>query len=196
MTYIKQYWQTDNITPPYGPISGDRLQHIEDGLEAVANTGFTFSGSRVYRAAALALTDSVAAYIDFDTERYDTDAYHSTVTNPSRITIPVTGYYMVGVHIGFAAPAADVVGRRRVDIMKNRIETLALDDMLQGPITGAAQARERSVGISTVEHFVAGDYAEVTALAHNSNNTAVSLLLSTATVKCWTDFWIVRLAAG
>lgn len=166
------------------------------GFRPSGGAALPFSGARVYRAAALALTDLVAAYIDFDSERYDTDAYHSNGTNPSRLTIPADGWYAIGANIGFANAAADVTGRRRVDIMKNRTETIALDDILAGPVTAAGQNRERTVCLSTVEHFLAGEYAEVTALAHNSNGTAVSLLLSTATVKCWTDFWIARLATG
>lgn len=39
MAYTKQQWQNGNTSAPYGPINGARLQHIEDGLDAVANGG-------------------------------------------------------------------------------------------------------------------------------------------------------------
>lgn len=39
MVYVKQQWATGRTDPPYGPINGERLQHIEDGLEAIANGG-------------------------------------------------------------------------------------------------------------------------------------------------------------
>jgi parallel beta-helix repeat protein len=43
--YSKQFWQSDTINSPYGPIDGARLQHIEDGLEAISNGGVLAIGS-------------------------------------------------------------------------------------------------------------------------------------------------------
>jgi hypothetical protein len=39
VTYTQQQWADDNISAPYGPLSADRLNHIEAGIAAVANGG-------------------------------------------------------------------------------------------------------------------------------------------------------------
>lgn len=48
---------------------------------------------RIIRATAQALADATFVAIQFTTEDYDTHAYHSTVTNTSRITPLRAGYY-------------------------------------------------------------------------------------------------------
>lgn len=51
--YTKQEWQNDRITSPYGPVSGDRLQHLEDGLDAASQALTPIAnGSVTYVAAA------------------------------------------------------------------------------------------------------------------------------------------------
>ncbi len=52
-----------------------------------------FSGASLYRTT----TDDADFPILFDSENYDTDAYHSTISNTSRITIPEDGYYNVTI---------------------------------------------------------------------------------------------------
>lgn len=42
----------------------------------------------VYRSTTLALSAGVAALVDFDSEVADTNAFHDTGTNPSRLTVP------------------------------------------------------------------------------------------------------------
>lgn len=37
----------------------------------------------------------------FDTETFDTNSYHSTVTNTSRLTAPTTGYYFFEAQINW-----------------------------------------------------------------------------------------------
>jgi hypothetical protein len=46
----------------------------------------------------------------FDTEDWDHAAFHSTVTNTSRLTAPVTGYYMVHAYGATSAGAAGQYG--------------------------------------------------------------------------------------
>lgn len=46
--------------------------------------------------------------VTFDSERYDTDGIHDTVTNPSRLTCRTAGKYMIGAHIAFGASTASL----------------------------------------------------------------------------------------
>jgi len=54
-----------------------------------------FAGAKAYATATQSVTDSTETAIVFDSEEYDTDGYHSTVTNTARFTVPTgkAGYY-------------------------------------------------------------------------------------------------------
>jgi hypothetical protein len=57
----------------------------------------SFSGVLVVRTTNVSLTSGTVTTIDFTSEKYDTDAFHDNVTNPSRLTVPSgkAGYYWV-----------------------------------------------------------------------------------------------------
>jgi hypothetical protein len=57
--------------------------------------------------------------LTWDTEVYDTGALHSTVTNPSRITVPAGGATGVWTFAGVIAFAGNVTGDRLVRVTKN-----------------------------------------------------------------------------
>jgi hypothetical protein len=61
------------------------------------------SGCRVYNSANQSIPNDADTALTFDSERFDTNAFHSTATNTSRITIP--GMYLVFGGIEFAASA-------------------------------------------------------------------------------------------
>lgn len=58
-------------------------------------SGATFSGARVYHSANQSLTANVTLTLVFNSEKFDSDLYHNTSTNNSRLTIPSTGYYLI-----------------------------------------------------------------------------------------------------
>jgi len=62
-----------------------------------ASASSAFAGVALTKSVAQAIPATTYTSITFDTEDFDTDAYHSTVTNTSRITIPAgkAGYYLV-----------------------------------------------------------------------------------------------------
>jgi hypothetical protein len=71
---------------------------------AIGLRTLAFSGALVKKLA----NQTTANYAGFpvvtwDGEEYDTDAYHSTVTNTSRLTVPAAGYYVVGGLISVAS---------------------------------------------------------------------------------------------
>ena len=61
--------------------------------------GVTFSGCSTYKAAGQVISGATFTTLLFDTENYDTDAYHSTASNTGRLTIPSgkTGYYRISL---------------------------------------------------------------------------------------------------
>lgn len=68
-----------------------------------------FSGARVYKSAAQNAADyTTATNITFDSEHFDTDTYHSTVTNTDRLTVPEDGYYEVWFQININSLTADL----------------------------------------------------------------------------------------
>lgn len=113
--------------------SGDRLAayrvgNLNDGtgvFVACKRPSAAFSGVR--------LTGNLGTYIPYKTgtqiayngETYDTDSYHSTVTNIERITAPVTGYYHVGAYgiVSNNAGSSGVPCVYKLTILKNSVTT-------------------------------------------------------------------------
>jgi len=83
-----------------------------------AASGSTYSGVSLYKSAAQTVSNSTFTAITWDSERYDTDSYHSTSTNTSRITIPSgkSGYYIL---TGSNVWDANATGNRGLELRKN-----------------------------------------------------------------------------
>ena len=60
-------------------------------------TGTTFSGALVTNSGSQSISNNTDTYLTYNTETYDSDGYHSTVSNTGRLTIPTgkSGYYYV-----------------------------------------------------------------------------------------------------
>jgi hypothetical protein len=67
-----------------------------DGTYAAPSGGTdAFSGAYVYNTTATNTTSGTGVVLAYDSEVYDVGGYHSTSSNTSRLTAPVTGYYHV-----------------------------------------------------------------------------------------------------
>lgn len=80
--------------------SADHLPYLVNSGGSVAAVGgaggsTAFCGCRLYASNTQSIGNSSWTAVTFDTEEADTDAFHSTVSNTSRITIPTgkDGYY-------------------------------------------------------------------------------------------------------
>jgi hypothetical protein len=64
---------------------------------AAPASGSTFVGCSVYNSAAQTISNAVLTAITFNSENFDTDGFHSTSSNTSRITVPSGkgGYYLL-----------------------------------------------------------------------------------------------------
>jgi hypothetical protein len=86
---------------------------------ATPASGVTFAGCRLSKSAAQSIPNNTETALTFDTETFDTDGYHSTVTNTSRITIPAGkgGYYQLSAACAF--DGSSTTGARYAHLFKN-----------------------------------------------------------------------------
>lgn len=73
-------------------------------------------GAKVTHSANQSIANATLAALAFDTERYDYPAWHSTVTNNSRITVDAAGVYLI---TGAWAYASNTTGERGFDFRIN-----------------------------------------------------------------------------
>lgn len=101
---------------PSSPSAGNQRLFIDvaDHLVKVKNSsgtvtsvggggGFTFSGARAYHNTTQSINSGAERTVALNAERFDTDTYHDTSTNNSRLTVPTTAKYWVGANIGYGA---------------------------------------------------------------------------------------------
>ena len=85
---------------------------------AAPASGSTFAGCNLYITTNVSVANSTWVKIPWDAENFDTDAYHSTSTNNTRITIPSGkgGYYQVNVSTQWSTFNEAIV---RIGLYKN-----------------------------------------------------------------------------
>ena len=120
--------------------------------------GSSFVGCFLTKSATQSIANDTEAIVTFDQETYDTDGFHSTSSNTSRITIPSgkSGYYRVFINYHFAA---NTNGIRMAYFVKNGAGTGAI----QGSQTLYAPTPSNvfiATGGTTV-NLTAGDYIEM-----------------------------------
>ena len=136
------------------------------GLKWAAPAGPTIVGVQLNTSGGFAISNNTFTLVDWDTEVFDTDAFHSTGSNPSRVTIPSGkgGKYQVTVRIPWAYNNA---GYRRVVIKKDGSTNVRFE------VQAAPQVNTTSVAtvtLATVMEVTAGDYYEIE-LYQNSGGT-------------------------
>lgn len=136
-------------------------------------------GARVYNNAAIAIADNTTVALTFNSERFDTQDFHSTSVNTGRLTVPLPGYYLIGANIQFP-PAAN--GRRAVSLRLNGTNTIAFQE-----VPGSAVANAR-LSVTTIYQLVAGEYAEVTVVQNSGAPLNVD-----AVGNFSPEFWIWKL---
>jgi hypothetical protein len=116
----------------------------------------TFVGCSLWQSGNVSAPNVTETIMTFDSELFDTDAFHSTSTNTGRITIPTGkgGYYLVTGMIVFLASSG---GMRSVALFKNGGATSLTDNALPN---SASQAND-APWFSYIGNFAAGDYLEI-----------------------------------
>jgi hypothetical protein len=118
--------------------------------------------------------------ITFNSERSDSYAMHDTSTNPSRITVPIAGWYYVGGHLRFTANAT---GIRQIAIRFGGSTYIAIhsDNNPDGTYTSV-------LSVSTVYYLTASDYVELVAFQNSGGNLDI-----VATANYSPEFAVMRL---
>lgn len=114
----------------------------------------SFSGVSVKATANQSIPNATFTAITWDSEYFDTDAFHSTSSNTSRFTIPSgkAGYYEI---IGRLDYAANATGSRRIAIYKN-------GTLIQGSVfVVPAGGFEITAQINSVLNLAVADYIEI-----------------------------------
>ena len=123
----------------------------------------TFVGCSLWSSGSVSAANNTSTAMTFDSELFDTDGFHSTSSNTTRITIPTgkSGYYLVTGMIVFLAGSS--TGMRSINLIKNGTgNELTIDQVPNS----AGQVNE-SPAFSYTGNFTAGDYLEIYGY-HNS----------------------------
>lgn len=137
------------------------LTDIETAIPAGGGGGSgafgAFSGASVTHSAAQSMASGTVTALNFDTEDWDTDAYHDTVTNNTRFTLPSAGKYLITGWIPWAPQ--NTTSRRNLEVLKNGTAIEMRSEMM-GAGSGAGEPNNT---VSVVVDGVAGDYYELVA---------------------------------
>lgn len=109
-------------------------------------------GCRVFHAANQSIPNNAVTILAFNSERYDTDVMHDTVTNNSRITVNKAGKYLVTANVQFDINAT---GRRLIGVVLNGTTEFARHAV------GPSPADVTALHISTIRNLAKGDFLEV-----------------------------------
>ena len=137
-----------------------------------ATPSSTFAGCLLTNAASQSIAYNTATALTFDTERIDTDAYHSNVTNTSRITIPAgkAGKYLITWRVTWAYNTS---GDRGYYLYKNGT---ILDAGYGGGSTSTV-VQQQQVTIATLAE---NDYLQVFALQTIASLGALNVFCDSA----------------
>lgn len=83
------------------------LAALADEVAEGLQTSSAFRGAKVFAGAGTSLANATLVPVAFNSEAYDTDGFHDTVTNNDRITIPagLAGTYLVSAGVVLASSA-------------------------------------------------------------------------------------------
>jgi hypothetical protein len=120
-----------------------------------------FSGCQVAISVDQNVTGSTNNIVTFDVSNYDTNGYHSTTTNNSRLTAPAAGYYLVVANLRFTA--ASVQAYAQIFVNGNALVTPS--------VNGGSGAYESGVSIAVETHLNLGDYVQLVVYPTSGNAT-------------------------
>lgn len=126
--------------------------------------GATVPACRVYHDVAQSITNASHVTLAFNSERFDTDTIHDTVTNNERLTCKTAGKYLIVVNVLFDANAT---GTRELALILNGATNI-------GRQTAPASATQPTgVTVATVYDLAVNDY--VTVMVYQSSGGALNV---------------------
>ena len=152
----------------HGDLTGladdDHTQYLNNARHAAIH-----QMCKVSRATDQSIPDSTVTRVGFDNTIYDPGGWHSTVTNPSRITVPADGVYHVHALISYAS---NTTGLRQIRIATNgNIDSgnEQLDCIFINPAINGIH----SMQADAILRLSAGDYIEVGAYQNSGGSLNV-----------------------
>ena len=148
---------------------------------AAAAGGSTAKGVSVWNSSTITgIANATWTAVTFNSEEFDTDAFHSTSTNTSRLTIPagLGGTYSVKAQVSFGLSAT---GFRQVRIYKNGTLYKASGEFIPSSSIYVAPT------MSTDMTLVAGDYIEL--YVYQSSGISQSIYPSIADGQFSMMYW-------
>ena len=121
----------------------------------------------VFNSAVQSIPDNATTAMTANSENFDTDAMHSTVSLTSRVVAQTAGRYLVNAAVLFAANAT---GRRALDLRINGTTTHNID----GRMTVTTVNSMAITGMRLLT-LAAGDYVEAMVLQTSGGNLNVTL---------------------
>jgi hypothetical protein len=163
---------TANDTPAVLSVGTNGHTLVADSAEATGLKwqapagGSTFTGVSCYKSTAQTVSNTTWTAVTFDSENFDTNSFHSTATNTSRLTIPSGkgGYYSIHGNIGFAG---NTTGVRVVLIKKNGT------DLNYCSTAAAGVVNDVRLPFVYTANLAAGDYVEVFVYQTSGGNLGV-----------------------
>jgi hypothetical protein len=128
--------------------------------------GSTFAGVSVYIGTNQSIADNTQQVVTWDSENFDTDAYHSTSTNTSRLTVPSgkAGKYVITAHTLFEASAT---GSRVHQILVNGSGRQFTN------VSSCGSNTEQSVLSSTILNLAEADYVELRVVQNSGGSKVI-----------------------
>jgi len=153
-------------------ISSAGLVALPGGL-TVNSRPVIMAGCRVYHNANQTITTGVTTALAFNSERFDTDSFHDTVTNNSRLTVPagMAGKYLIFANVEWG-PVADATWR----LMQIRLGGATVIGRVAGPNNNSASFGTVQPLAFTYDLAV-GDYVEC--MVRHERGTNLDVALST-----------------
>jgi hypothetical protein len=140
-------------TPARLAVGANNTKLVADNAQSTGLKWEGFVGANIYKTSAQSIANATFTNVNFEAENFDTDGFHSTVTNTSRMTIPTgkNGKYLVTANLAFDTNST---GIRACVIRKNNA------DYAKGTWIGAFN--ESAVLVATqIIDLVATDYIEI-----------------------------------
>ena len=140
------------------PVGADDATLVPDASTATGLAWQIQPAARVYNDAAIDPAPGGWVTLTFNTERFDTDAMHSTSTNTGRLTVPTggDGLYLIGGNLELDSGGGAGGSDKGIRILLNGTTPIAVNfnEMLS---TGV----DTVIAISTVYALTAKDYVEL-----------------------------------
>jgi hypothetical protein len=160
---------TANTNTRLGIGTTGQVLTVAGGVPSWASAGASFKGVSLWQSTDISLANDTTVALTWNSENFDTDAFHSTSTNTGRITIPsaLDGKYHINGAISFVGGAA---GFRRVDVLKNGTVFIYGGNIASASASGGTQF----IPFSVLLDLVATDYVSIS-VSQSSGGTINTL---------------------